>query len=299
MGGSLNENCVRFPGDTCVSDICNGPPPPGDPYCCDLNQGEWDDNCIDQVLTICLEPTCAALCKHSPCETGIALDPLCNSCTALVCFQDPNCCIDDGDPMTDDWDASCILKVEQECKFQCDEPGENVCGNAHPITKGRYFGTLIGASNDGCATENGAGGAGVSCRSGDVWYSYTQVAADDMKLSMCATQRGFGVDATLSVHEGCPGKRNNEIVSNDDHFLGLLPLECQLDASPIHLDSAVSLGGSFALAAGETVLIRVSHHDDTGPGGFEFRLLPEPELWMALAAGVGALGVLSRRRARS
>ena len=279
IGANLNSVC-----DPCVDDICAA-----DPYCCAV---EWDDNCVDEVLLICGDVSCAAACSHSPCEIGDPLDSTCNSCTALVCSQDPGCCIDDGDPLTDDWDASCVLKVEQECVYQC-EPGANICSNALPIHPGKIFGTLLGSSNDGC--ESGQN----SCRSGDVWYSYTQGAADDMELYTCATQRSFAIDSVLSVHTGCPGKRNNEIVSNDDWMLGQLPQACLGTTAPNNLDSALPLGGVFALDPGETVVIRVAHHDDSVRGNFELRVLPEPEVWLALVAGAGALGALSRRRARS
>ena len=44
------------------------------------------------------------------------------------------------------------------------------------------------------------------------------------------------------------------------------------------------------------VVIRVSRHDDSIPNHFQLRILPEPEAWLALVAGAGALGALSRRR---
>jgi hypothetical protein len=190
-----------------------------------------------------------------------------------------------------------VNEVANLCGFQC-EPGENTCSNALPVVPGRIFGTLVGASNDGCASENGSGGSGVSCRSADVWYSYTQGVVDDMVISTCATQRSFGIDTVVSVHTTCPGRANNEIVSNDDHLLGYEPQACIVDPSPKNLDSAVSLGGIFGLDPGETVVIRVSHHDDSVPNNFELRILPEPGSWLALVAGAGALGALARRRAR-
>jgi len=282
-GTNLNSVC-----DPCVDDICAA-----DPYCCAV---EWDDNCVDEVLLICGDVSCAAACSHNPCEIGEALDSTCSSCTATVCFNNPNCCTDDGDPLTDDWDASCVADVVDECVAQC-EPGANICSNALPINRGKLFGTLLGSSNDGCESSQS------SCRSGDVWYSYTQplnTPSDDidMELFTCATQRSFGIDSVLSVHTGCPGKRNNEIIANDDWMLGQLPQACFGTASPNNLDSALPLGGVYALDPGETVVIRIAHHDDSVRGNFELRVLPEPEVWLALVAGAGALGALSRRRAR-
>jgi hypothetical protein len=254
VGANLNAVC-----DPCVAAICQE-----DSYCCIV---EWDNACIDYVLPVCGNPICLAACKHSPCETGIHLDPTCNSCTAQVCSQDPSCCTDDGDPLTDDWDASCVSKVQQVCNYQCN-PGEDVCSQAVPITRGKIFGTLLGSSNDGCESGHN------SCRSGDVWYSYTQgVAGGDMVLATCGTERSFGIDTVLSVHTGCPG---NEIVSNDDWRLGLVPQACAIDPAPNNLDSAVPLGGVYALDPGETVLMRIAHHDDSVRGNFELRVLPEP-----------------------
>ena len=283
IGANLNSVC-----DPCVDDICAV-----DPYCCTV---EWDDNCVDEVLLICGDTRCAAACRHNPCEIGEALDSTCSSCTATVCFNNPDCCIDDGDPLTDDWDASCVADVVDECVFQC-EPGANICSNALTIDRGKIFGTLLGSSNDGCESSQS------SCRSGDVWYSYTQPlvlppADVDMELFTCATQRSFAIDSVLSVHTGCPGKRNNEILSNDDWMLGQVPYACINAPSPNNLDSALPLGGFYALDPGQTVVIRVAHHDDSVRGNFELRVLPEPEVWLALVAGAGALGALSRRRAR-
>ena len=271
VGSNLNQNC-----DPCVADICAV-----DSFCC---QFEWDVLCIERVLTVCEDLICAAACSHNLCETGEPLDSTCNSCAALVCFQDPSCC-------TDSWDASCVSRVEQECGYQC-KPGANQCDEALPISSGKTFGTLFGSNNDGC--ESGQN----SCRSGDVWYTYTQVVDQDMVVSTCSTERSFGIDTVLSVHEGCPGKRNNTIVQNDDYQLGFEPQACADFAAPKFLDSALPLGGFFALDPGETVVIRVAHHKDSIRGNFELRILPEPEVWMALVAGAGALGALSRWRAR-
>jgi hypothetical protein len=213
-----------------------------------------------------------------------------------VCFLDPSCCTDDGDPLTDDWNASCVLKVEQECGYQC-EPGSDMCSTATPIHTGWISGTLVGATNDGCESGHN------SCRSADVWYSYTQGEADDMVISTCATQRSYAIDTVLSVHRGatiqqrCPGKPTNEIIENDDWMLGLTEA-CQFTAGPNNVDSGLPLAGAYALDPGETVVIRVAHHDDSVENNFTLNVLPEPEAWLALVAGAGALSALSRRRAR-
>jgi hypothetical protein len=136
-----------------------------------------------------------------------------------------------------------------------------------------------------------------------VWFEYTQpfgLPTDevDMVVSTCTTQRSFAIDSVVSVHRGCPGRPSNEIVENDDWMLGLAPQACFGTASPNNVDAALPLSGAFELDPGETVLIRVAHHDDSIRGNFQLKVVPEPEAWLALLAGAGALGALSRRRAR-
>jgi hypothetical protein len=119
-----------------------------------------------------------------------------------------------------------------------------------------------------------------------------------MVLSTCTTQRGFGIDTVLSVHTGCPGNKTNEILVNDDWMLGLASQACLGFPDPKNVDSALPLGGAFALDPGESVVIRVAHHNESVRHPFELRVLPEPQAWLALVAGAGALSALSRRRAR-
>jgi len=122
-------------------------------------------------------------------------------------------------------------------------------------------------------------------------------------VSTCTSQRSYALDTVVSVHGGetiqdrCPGKKINQIIGNDDWDLGLTQA-CELFGDPKNVDSALPLGGSYALAPGETVVIRVSHHDDSFENNFTLNVLPEPEAWLALVVGAGALSALSRRRAR-
>jgi hypothetical protein len=308
-GPNLHKSCDEFEGETfesCVQQICQ----PGiDPFCCDAN-GLWDDNCVGQVLSICGLPNCAQICSHYPCEVGEALDPACNPCIASVCASNPSCCTDDGDPLTDDWDASCIAALSDNnafCGYQC-EPGADSCIDALPITPGKYLGTLEDSSPDGCSSEPDPG----TCQGGSVWYQYTQGMADSMELSTCATQRSFAIDTTLTVYGGtdlfniCSNVGNippnpAEILASDDYRFGLSGDACDDDLGAIELtrlDAALPLAGIFALDPGETVAIRIAHHPESGRNPFEFRLLPEPAAWQSLLAGVGALVALSRRRAR-
>jgi len=285
VGGNLNPVC-----DPCVDDICNDPVL-GDDYCCAV---EWDEACVALVLPICGDVSCAQICSHSPCEIGDPLDSTCNSCTAQVCFEDPSCCDEQGT-----WSQACVDQVAGLCGYECN-PGEDICSNAlpafggTPITAGKLFGTLLGSSLDGSESGN------VSGQAHDVWYSYTHqgVVQETFAISTCATQRSFAIDTVLSIHEGCPGRKNNEILSNDDHGIGLAPFACNGSPSPINLDAAIPMGGFYELEQGQTVVIRVAHHNESVRNNFELRLMPEPAGWQALVAGAGALGLLWRRRAR-
>jgi hypothetical protein len=98
-----------------------------------------------------------------------------------------------------------------------------------------------------------------------------------MLLSTCTTQRSFAIDSVLSVHTGCPGRANNEIVANDDWKLGFEPQACTLDPDPKNVDAALPLGGNFALEPGETVVIRVAHHKDSVRNNFQLRVLPDSD----------------------
>jgi len=274
VGSGLNPNC-----DPCVDTICNSPG--GDPYCC---QTEWDSFCVEKVLDVCHDWQCAAACKHSVCEIGTPLDSTCNACVTQICFEDPTCC-------TDAWDDTCVQQVKKVCGATC-APGEDRCSNAQPITSGTTFGTLMGSTNDGCETGND------SCRSGDVWYTYTQAIDQQFVVSSCMTENSFGIDTVLSIHTACPGNKNNEIRVNDDYRLGLVPKACDNFPTPHLLDSAFPIGGIYGLQPGQTVVLRVAHHDTSARGNFEVRILPEPEVWLAIASGAGVLGVLARRRAQ-
>jgi len=75
LGGNLSEVCdpclndptCTIPMD-CVDDICSDPRDQNaNRFCC---TDEWDQNCIDQVLEVCGDPTCKQVCSHSPCVIG-------------------------------------------------------------------------------------------------------------------------------------------------------------------------------------------------------------------------------------
>jgi hypothetical protein len=111
------------------------------------------------------------------------------------------------------------------------------CTQALPVGPGvTYTGSTVGSTSDGS----------VSCGSyvpgPDVWYSYTPAADGTAVMSLCNS----AYDTVLSVHSGCPGATDNELVCNDD--------SCSTQ-------SQVTL----AVTAGQTYMIRISgYHGASG-----------------------------------
>ncbi len=124
-------------------------------------------------------------------------------------------------------------------------PINDDCAGAIDVTAGNtYFGNIICASADGAAT------CGASTGNPDIWYLFTTPApGGTLTLDLCGSRNAGGADAgpdtVLSVHSTCPGDEANQLVCNDDGFVG----GCHV------LDSTVSL----PLATGQRVWIRVSH----------------------------------------
>jgi hypothetical protein len=80
------------------------------------------------------------------------------------------------------------------------------CASATAIGDGTFFGSTVGATNDGSVD------CGQAAASPDVWYVYT--ATQDCRLR--ATTCGSSYDTVLSIHSGCPGTSGNELACNDD-----------------------------------------------------------------------------------
>jgi hypothetical protein len=55
-----------------------------------------------------------APCAHSPCVTGVALDPNCLPCVRQVCLQFPNYCTPGHE-----WDVGAVLAAMQDCAPLC------------------------------------------------------------------------------------------------------------------------------------------------------------------------------------
>lgn len=277
-GAALNNAC-----DPCVADICDA-----DSFCCEF---DWDNTCVEEVLTVCGDPMCLAACEHSLCAAGGALDATCHPCVTSICAQDPLCC-------SSQWDSACIAQVLTVCRgsrgpdfwtrHECLD-GSDRCRDAIPISADTLvFSSLVGMSSDGCAS------VGDSCQSADIWYSYTKSDADE-SINTCATQRAFGIDTVLSIHSGCPGQSNSEVIADDDWKFGADPTACVGYDDPNLLDSGVVLSLSH-LAEGETAFIRVSHHADSAEGPFNLRVIPEPSTTVGVLVGWAWLLVLHRFR---
>jgi hypothetical protein len=276
-GVALNSAC-----DPCVTDICAV-----DAYCCDTEEGWWDNLCVEAIGTVCGSNACDAACAHSLCEEGEALDATCNACAADVCQADPTCC-------TTDWDATCVGLVETACGNVGCEQGGNSCQNAVALD---YYdtrvvmGTLVGMPAGGCASE------GASCNNATTWYSVSVPAdpADVRYLWTCGSDYSFGLDSVLSLHTGCPGEISNEVMANDDWKFSPYPLACW-NVLPIRLkDSALAV--PFNAPGGATYKIRVSHFDTAPETPYQL-YLPEPSSSLLGGVGLATVFALSRWRSR-
>ncbi len=159
-------------------------------------------------------------------------------------------------------------------------PNNDDCANATGVCVGgsTFTATLYGATNDGSAS------CGASQGTVDVWYSFTAPADLALGVSTCGTNDlggiDHGIDTVLSIHSGCPGTIDNQIDCSDDVDF------CPNDAG-FHRDSEVAV----TMAAGQTVLIRVSHFGDDGPGNFILNVRPVQSNDLctdAITTGIGA-----------
>lgn len=101
QGSALAPSC-----DACAADICSA-----DPFCC---TNGWDSICIAEVATVCGQSCKAPAppCAHDLCDSGDALDPACDPCTAAICGADPFCC-------DVQWDRVCVREVDTVCGQSC------------------------------------------------------------------------------------------------------------------------------------------------------------------------------------
>ncbi len=68
-----------------------------------------------QVNTRCTNVDSGNSCVHSKCDTGVALNPSCDSCVAMICAERPSCCQAAGGG----WDATCVNMVKFTCDAWC------------------------------------------------------------------------------------------------------------------------------------------------------------------------------------
>jgi hypothetical protein len=99
LGGAMHQAC-----SPCTEKVCQA-----DPYCCNLQNGQWDQLCADKATA---QAECASecagqnTCVHSECEIGAKLEDACSPCVTAVCDQDAFCC-------EKEWDKFCVLWAKQ------------------------------------------------------------------------------------------------------------------------------------------------------------------------------------------
>lgn len=175
----------------------------------------------------CVEPT-----EHD-CNNNGALDS-CELAEATAFDCDGNGVLDDCDLAAgnaEDCDGNGVL---DRCDLAdpADSEAQDYCAAAQAACPDvTYYGSTIGAHRDGAAS------CGNARFSPEMWYYYEPAGDGTAVVSLA----GSDYDTVLSVHSGCPGNLDNEIVCNDDYY---------------GAQSRVT----FAAVAGERYLIRVSGH---------------------------------------
>ena len=82
------------------------------------------------------------------------------------------------------------------------------CADARAVCPGIvYYGTTANATNDGSAD------CGDSGSTPDVWYYYESNGYGGLTISLCESL----YDTVLSVHGGCPGTTENQLICDDDY----------------------------------------------------------------------------------
>ncbi|HEX2838127.1 MAG TPA: S8 family serine peptidase [Phycisphaerales bacterium] len=138
-------------------------------------------------------------------------------------------------------------------------PPNDGCSPIDVSAGGTYYGSLIGATNNGTAS------CGSSASNPDVWYSYTNGYShfQSVLATTCGTHDAnginTGIDTVLSMHSACGGA--DSVCNDDTNTCG------GLDTSTLR-DSAVSR----TIAPGETVYIRVSKFSTGAVGQFRLNI---------------------------
>src|SRR4030095_4950770 len=100
--------------------------------------------------------------------------------------------------------AACALLVVAASRNQASAQSD-ACGSATLIGVGTYSGSTAGATNDGSACAE-------STTSPDVWFRFSSASTCHLVLDTC----GSSFDTVLSVHTGCPGTADKQLICNDD-----------------------------------------------------------------------------------
>ena len=180
---------------------CNGN---GIPDECDLETGDSPDCNGNQVPDECdLAGGLSADCNENgvpdECDIGGGASHDCN---------------ENGAP--DECDIAAGLS--QDCQpngipDECDmapptyTAAQDQCAAAELICPGHWMGGSTSA-----ATNDGSASCGLSSASPDVWYFYQPAGNGYATISLC----GSAYDTVLSLHTGCPGTADNQLICNDN-----------------------------------------------------------------------------------
>lgn len=106
LGAPLHRSC-----SPCVEKVCGQ-----DPFCCNLKNGNWDQQCVDHASAFAQDCAgeCAgsSSCVHNECEVGSKLTKQCSTCADKVCTNDPYCC--EGE-----WDWLCAKAAKGHAECGC------------------------------------------------------------------------------------------------------------------------------------------------------------------------------------
>jgi len=207
-GGSIQDCNGNGIPDECEPD-CNANGVPDD---CDIADGTSQDCNGNGVPDEC-EADCNGNGVPDECDIADGTSQDCDG-NGVPDECDPDCNangVADGCDIAGGTSEDCNGNgVPDECESDPDPSGsqaQDECVNAEPVCPGfTYFGTTVGATNDGSAT------CGSSVGSPDVWYRFTAANDGVLTVSLC----GSGYDTVLSVHAACPGDETNEVACNDD-----------------------------------------------------------------------------------
>jgi hypothetical protein len=120
------DSCRREIVTTSASNGFTSTPPPGEFYWY-IVQAENDGPLLPATAgsrSLDSAGECGTSCAQPKCQTGVALDPVCDVCVAQICDADSYCC-------DTAWDTLCVQQVRTVCgSLACDESA-GACD--HPV----------------------------------------------------------------------------------------------------------------------------------------------------------------------